>query len=160
LDGFELFFGRARGEDVAFVGGQSCEDFGYLRGGLAFAEDHFGHALAEGAVVVELGEAEVFEGEMAQALDGLVGGQFALADLVEELSDGFGVHGVEIILDGEGQGRTIGIFSFAPLGLVGSGSSTHGLRRGLYSFAALRLNTASPARALSTLLQFKVQSNL
>jgi hypothetical protein len=69
-----LGFGGAGGEDVASVGGQAGEDFGYLSRGFALAENHFGHALAEDAVVVELGKAQVFEGEMAKALDGFVGG--------------------------------------------------------------------------------------
>ncbi len=91
-DGFVLLFCRAGGQDVAFVVGQFCEDFGYLGGSFAFAEDHFGHALAEGTVVVELGEAEVFEREVAEAGDGFVGGQLLGADLGEKGVEGGGVH--------------------------------------------------------------------
>ena len=85
------------------MGGQADEDLGELGWRFAFAENYFGHALAEGAVVVELGEAQVFEGEMAQALDGFVGGQLAFADLSEEIAERFGVHGFEVIVDGDGE---------------------------------------------------------
>ena len=56
--------------------GQSRENFGHLSGSLALAENHLGHALAEGTMVVDLGEAEVFEREMAETLHGFVGDSF------------------------------------------------------------------------------------
>jgi len=43
--------------------------------------------------MVELGKAEVFEGEMAETLDCLVGGELFGADLLEEGVEGGGVHG-------------------------------------------------------------------
>jgi hypothetical protein len=44
-------------------------------------------------MVVNLGKSQVFEREVAQAIDGGVGREFATANLLEELADGFGVHG-------------------------------------------------------------------
>src|SRR5580704_11827454 len=58
----------------------------------ALGENHFGHALAQGAMVVELGESQVFEGEMTEALDSFVGGESLFSDLLEQLAQGLGVH--------------------------------------------------------------------
>ena len=74
-DFVELFLGGARGEDVGFVLGEVDENVGDLPGRLALAENDFGHAVAESAVVVDVGEAEVLERKMAQALDGGIGGK-------------------------------------------------------------------------------------
>src|SRR5271169_615747 len=42
-------------------------------------------------MMIDFGEAEVFEWEMPQARDGVVGRELALAHLLEKLADGFGV---------------------------------------------------------------------
>jgi hypothetical protein len=44
-------------------------------------------------MMIELREAEIFEGQVAQALDSLIGGERAAVDPVEKFADGFGVHG-------------------------------------------------------------------
>jgi len=67
------------------------EDRRHLRWGLAFSEDHLGHAGTKGAVMIHLGEAEVFERQVAQAGDGFVGSEFTFANLLEKSADGFGV---------------------------------------------------------------------
>ncbi len=87
----KLFFGGAGGEDVAAVFGEAGKNSGDLRRRLAFAENDFGHADAQGAVMIDLGEAEIFEGQMTQARNGVVGRELALAYLFEKLADGFGV---------------------------------------------------------------------
>jgi len=75
------------------VPGESGEDFGDLRCGFSLPENHLGHARAQAAMVIYLGEIEIFKGKMAQALHGIIGGKFALAHLLEQFADGFGVHG-------------------------------------------------------------------
>ena len=55
------------------VGEQLGDDAGALLGRLARAEDCLRHALAEGAVVVDEGAADVGEGQPAQPGDRLVG---------------------------------------------------------------------------------------
>jgi len=89
-----LLFGGAGGEDVgAFVVGSEVGEYlGNLSGRFAFAEDDFGHALAKRAVVIEFGEAEVFEGQMTKALDGLIGRELSGPDFVEQLSESVRVH--------------------------------------------------------------------
>jgi hypothetical protein len=62
-----------------------------LRRSLPFSQHNFRHSSAQRAVVIDLGESEIFEGKMAQARDRVVGRDFAFADSVEELADGFGV---------------------------------------------------------------------
>jgi hypothetical protein len=44
-------------------------------------------------MMVDLGEAKIFEGQMAQTLHCIVGREFAPSHLPEEFADGFGVHG-------------------------------------------------------------------
>jgi hypothetical protein len=60
--GFVLGFGGTRGQDVSSVLSKTGEDLSDLSGRFSFTENHFGHAMAEGAMVIDLGEAEVFEG--------------------------------------------------------------------------------------------------
>jgi hypothetical protein len=93
LYGGKLFFAGARGQDVATVLGETGKNSCHLRRRLAFSEDDLGHAIAQGAVVIDFGETEIFKRQMAQAGDGIVGREFAVADLLEKLADGFGVHG-------------------------------------------------------------------
>ena len=73
--------------------GQTRKDGCNLGRRLAGSEDHFGHPGAQGAMVVNVGESQIFEGKMAQAINGGVGGELAPADLLEEFADGFGVQG-------------------------------------------------------------------
>lgn len=47
-----------------------ADDFRDLLGRFAFGEDDFRKTLAEGAVMVHFGEAEVFKRQVLQALDG------------------------------------------------------------------------------------------
>jgi hypothetical protein len=56
------------------------------------AEDHLGHALAEGAVMVDFGETQVFKGEMAEAGYGFVGRYFLGLNLGEKIAEVFRVH--------------------------------------------------------------------
>jgi hypothetical protein len=43
-------------------------------------------------MMIDIGETEVFEGKMAQMLDGVVRRELALFDLLEEFADRVGVH--------------------------------------------------------------------
>ena len=71
---------------------QSCENSGEVSWRLAFSEDDLRHACAQSAVVIHLGESQIFEGKMAQALDRFIGSKLAPSDLLEQFADGFGVH--------------------------------------------------------------------
>ena len=82
-----------RRQDVAAVFGQTRKDGRHLGRSLARTEDHFGHPVAQGAMVVQVGESQIFEGKMAQAINGGVGGKLAPAHLVEEFADGVSVQG-------------------------------------------------------------------
>jgi hypothetical protein len=73
------------------------EDLGDLSGRFSFAKNHFGHALAEGAMVIDLGESEVFEWEMAETLHRLVGRELSGAYFLENASESGGVHLVDIV---------------------------------------------------------------
>ncbi|MFZ0733260.1 MAG: hypothetical protein WAM79_13105 [Candidatus Sulfotelmatobacter sp.] len=42
-------------------------------------------------MMIDLRKAEIFERKVPQAVDGIVGSDRALADLFEQLADGFGV---------------------------------------------------------------------
>src|ERR1039458_6423090 len=84
-----LFFGGSRCQHVAAVGREAAEDFGYLAWCFALGKNDLGHALAQGAMVVELGETEVLKGQVTKALYGFVGGEALFSNLLEELAKGF-----------------------------------------------------------------------
>ena len=56
-----------------------ANDFRDLLRRLAPGEDNFGKALPQGAVMIHFGEAEVFEGQVLEALDGRTGCEFSSA---------------------------------------------------------------------------------
>ncbi len=64
----------------------------HLRGGLARGKDHLRHAGAQRAVMIELGEAKVLEGQIAQAVQGFVDAGAALAHFVEQRFDAGAIH--------------------------------------------------------------------
>ena len=68
----ELFFAGASGEGGGVVGGEFLGDLEELIGGFAGAEDDFGVAAAQGAVVIEGGEGKLLEGEGAEAGEGVL----------------------------------------------------------------------------------------
>ncbi len=94
----ELFFGRTRGEHVAFMLRQAGEDPGHLRRRFAQAENHLGHALPQGAVMIHLRESQVFKWKMAEASNRLIGRELLGPDLIEQMAKRDAVH-VETILE-------------------------------------------------------------
>ena len=60
----------ARNQDVTGVSYQALRDGHHLFRSLTFGEDDLWHAMTKGAMVVDLGEAEVFKGHMAHAAHG------------------------------------------------------------------------------------------
>jgi hypothetical protein len=58
-----------------------------LLGRLALSEHHLGESHAQGAVMIDLGEIQVFEGKVPQTGDSFIGRELAPAYLLEELSD-------------------------------------------------------------------------
>ena len=63
---------------------EGLRDRGDLLGRLALAEDDLGKALAYRPVVVDLGEAQVLEGQVAQLGDGVVDAESAVLDLDQQ----------------------------------------------------------------------------
>jgi len=60
-------------------------------------------------MVVELGETEVLEGQVTEALDGVVGGEALFSNLLEQMAKGLGVHGYAIVGEiGSSGDRAIG----------------------------------------------------
>ena len=68
LDQLGRLLVRTGDEDVLRVLEQVGGDGNHLLGGLAHGENHFGHAVAQGAVVIDLGEAQVFKRHVAHLL--------------------------------------------------------------------------------------------
>jgi len=62
-----------------------------LRRSFPFSENDLGHSCAQRSVMIDFGESEIFERQMAQAIDCVVRGNLTFADLLEKLADGFGV---------------------------------------------------------------------
>jgi hypothetical protein len=54
-----------------------------LERGLPLAENHLRHARAQAAMVVDLGESQIFKRQMTQALHRIIGREFPRADLFE-----------------------------------------------------------------------------
>ena len=71
--------------------GQSREDPRHLRRSLPFSEDDFWHPCTQRPVMIHLGESQVFERHVAHANHGVVGGEFAPSNILEELANGFSV---------------------------------------------------------------------
>jgi hypothetical protein len=88
-NGLELLIGGARGKDVAFrmTGREAREDLRHLSSRFALAEDDFGHSVAQFAMMVELGEAEVFKGKMAKARKSFVGRELSGTDVTEQFAE-------------------------------------------------------------------------
>jgi hypothetical protein len=82
----------AGSEDIAFMAREPRKDFGGLRGSFAAAENNFRESGAQGAMMIELGEAEIFKRKMAQAVERLVRRELAAADLLQEFVYGGSIH--------------------------------------------------------------------
>ena len=99
VGGYALFeFWRRHREHVAALSGQAAEDLRYLPWRFALSKNYLGHALAQGAMVVDLGKTQVLKGQVAQPLDGLVGRDALFPDLIEQLTEGLGVHTMQTSL--------------------------------------------------------------
>ena len=70
---------------------QASENRRYLRRSLSLAKYHLGHANTQGAMVIDFGKAQILEGKVAQAGNGVVRCQFATADLLKKFADGIRV---------------------------------------------------------------------
>jgi hypothetical protein len=77
---------RTGGEHVHTRGGAAVKDLADLLGRFSTAENDLGEPAAQRAVMIDFGEAEVFEGEPAQMGYGIVNGVSARTDRVEEFS--------------------------------------------------------------------------
>ena len=77
---------QARDEHVLPGPRELLRDPDDLLGGLRLGEDHLGHSLAQRAVVIDDGVAEVDEGEILQLGEGGVDRRFAGAHPLEERS--------------------------------------------------------------------------
>ena len=67
------------------------ENTGNLSRGLAGAENHLGHACTQSAVMIHLGESQIFEWKMPQLGHGIVGRKLSPADLFKKLAYRFGI---------------------------------------------------------------------
>jgi hypothetical protein len=83
---------RAGGQHVVVVLGQALHDGHHLLRGLARAVDGLGHAVAQRAVQVDAGEAQVLVGQRAQPGERLLGGERAGRDLLQEGPYFFPIH--------------------------------------------------------------------
>jgi hypothetical protein len=62
---------------------ERTRDGGDLRCSLRFTEDHLGHALTQRAMVVDMGETQVFEGQVPQTGQRRVHVRGSIAELLE-----------------------------------------------------------------------------
>ncbi len=71
---------------------EAARDLDDLFRRLACAENHFGKAGAQGAVMIDLGEAEVVERQRAQLIERGIGAERAGAHLAQQVFQALGVH--------------------------------------------------------------------
>src|SRR5262252_874070 len=84
----------ARGQNIPAMSCQARENASHLRSRLSLAENDFRHSIAERAMMINLGESQIFEWKVTQAINRIVGRERASADLLKEVSYGLGVQGV------------------------------------------------------------------
>ena len=75
---------------------QRCRDGNHLLRSLPFGEDHFRHAVAQRAMMIDLGEAQVFERHVAHADHGRVDIHCAVAHLLEQRPELILIHEARI----------------------------------------------------------------
>ena len=90
-DRSELFSVGACRQDVAPMFGESREKLRHLRGTLPFGKYHFRHSCTQCAMMIELGESQVFEWHVPQALHRFIGRELAAANLFEKFANGISV---------------------------------------------------------------------
>jgi hypothetical protein len=83
------------------VSRQAAENVRYLARRFSRGKNHLGHSLAQGAMVVDLGETEVLKGQVAKALDSVVRREVFFSNLLEQLAKGLGIHS-DVIVDWAG----------------------------------------------------------
>lgn len=93
LDGLVGGLTRFGGEDIDPAGGEAREDGGDLLGRFAESEDDLWHTGAQSAMVVNLGEADVFKGEIFKARGSVVGSEFAGLNALEQMEELVFMHG-------------------------------------------------------------------
>jgi hypothetical protein len=84
--------GGAGGQYIAAMPGHAGEDLRNLCGRLAGAKNNLWHAGAERAVMIEFGESNVLEREVAETVKGIVHAGLAVANLIEQCFDLRAVH--------------------------------------------------------------------
>ena len=82
IDSFygDVDFGVGAGDENVLlrtlVAEHGTDDFGDLKGSFALAENDFRIALTQRAMMIDLGEIDVFEGQVLEALDSRFGREF------------------------------------------------------------------------------------
>jgi hypothetical protein len=100
-DGSILFLGGSSCQHIAAMGCEAGEDVSYLSRRFSLGKNHFGHTLAQGTMVVDLGETEILKGQVTEALDGVVRREVFFSNLLEQLAKGLGIHS-DVIVDWAG----------------------------------------------------------
>lgn len=70
----------------------TSRDLDHLRGSFSFRINHFWKSLAQGTVMIDFGEAEVFKRKLAQAADGVVQAEAASAHRFQKIANVALVH--------------------------------------------------------------------
>jgi len=91
-DGAVHLGGRPGHEDALAPSRDPLHDGDHLLRGLPAAEHGLGKAPAQGPMVVDLGEPQVFVGQRGQALGGRLGSQGAVAHLLEQVLEASRIH--------------------------------------------------------------------
>jgi hypothetical protein len=91
-------FHNACAQNISAAARHAIENLDDLRVGFSRAVDDLGHAGAERAMVVDLGEADILVGKFGETRGALLGRQPAVADLGKELEQGRRAHAAPVAM--------------------------------------------------------------
>ena len=91
LYGGKLLFAGASRQDVPAMLRQPFKDSGSLRRSFPFSENDFRHPVPQRAMMINFRKPQVFEGQVTQTHDCIVGRDRAFAHFLKQFADGFSV---------------------------------------------------------------------
>jgi hypothetical protein len=82
-------WGCASRKNIVAVFGKTFENTGYLRRRFSLAEYDLRHSDSQSSMMIHFGEAQVLEGKVAQALNGIIRRNLSGSYLLQKFADGF-----------------------------------------------------------------------
>jgi uncharacterized protein YjbJ (UPF0337 family) len=87
-----LFASGARDENIVTAGQHCSDNSGDMFRGLSGAKDHFGKALSDRPMMINVGKTEILEGKVSQQLERVIISQGSASDIRQDLPQLFFGH--------------------------------------------------------------------